>query len=135
MALPLGRNSNNATTAATTLDNSVRLNDATLMVVIMSLCLFFGYAMGHQPQPRLPGNDPDWGLLEFDNGSQWYVRGQSINAIWAIPEDMAKQLGGTRTKIYGTGFEINSSLTAVEIEKRIVRAKANRLIDLLEGME
>ena len=87
-----------------------------------------------QPQPRLRVADPDWALLEFDNGSQWYVRGNTLNAIWAIPEAESKKLG-YKTRIYGSGYTINANLTVQEIVQRMVRAENDAVQRLLEQLE
>ena len=58
-----------------------------------------------QPTLRQTGGfDP----LVFKNGSIWYLREGTINAVWAIPPADQDEMGGVKTKIYGTGYEVNS---------------------------
>lgn len=108
------------------------LQQATLNSVVILVAFLVGYAVAAQPQPELPGNDPEWGLIKFENGAQWYIRGSSVNAIWAVDEQSSKKLG-FRTKIFGTGYEISSPQTAQDIERGIIEAKANKLLNLLGG--
>lgn len=98
--------------------------------------MWAGFTMA-QPQPRVNVLDPDWALLEFDNGSHWYIKANSLVAIWAIPEEDAKQLG-YNTRLYFTGGTINVPMPLVDVVKRMKLAddRANRLLfELIEQRE
>ena len=109
------------------------LQQATLTICLVCVSMWAGYSMA-QPQPRLRVTDPNWGMLEFDNGSQWYIRASNMQAIWAIPEAESKKLG-YKTRIYGPGYTINADLTVKEIVNRMARAEKDAINLLLEEME
>jgi hypothetical protein len=107
---------------------------SALVLGIASWFLWTATAVG-QPQPRVGLEaDPEWLLLEFENGSQWYFRSASVQAVWAIPDQESKKLG-YKSVLFGTGFKINSPYTLRETELQLFRGKANAMLEQLQDAE
>lgn len=114
-----------------------RLQHLALSILTVSIAAVFLAGVlttvDAQPQPPVAdlASDPEWLILEFDNGSTWYMRSSSVQAMWAIPAKEAKKLG-YKTRIYGTSYSINAPYTLKEIETRMITGKAQHLLNRIK---
>ena len=86
-----------------------------------------------QPQPRLRMRG-DFDIIEFANGSQWYLKQGSINAIWGVPRGDQERLG-FKTKIYGTGYEVTINKEITQILEELYRGDQEELQELIDRLE
>lgn len=84
-----------------------------------------------QPRLKLRG---DFDVITFENGSTWYLKQGSLNAIWAIPRDQQEKLG-VKTKMYGNGYEISIPEEVVDILDDLYSADIEELQELKQQLE
>lgn len=76
-------------------------------------------------QPRLLMRE-GYQFLEFDNGSQWYLRNDSVQAIWGVPPDEQEKMGFA-TKIFGNGYEIVIPYNVTEVVDQLYESEIERM--------
>ena len=85
------------------------------------------------PQPRLPMRG-DFEVFEFENGSQWYIKRGSINAIWGVPPADQERLG-MKTKIFGVNYQITLPYDVIEVVDELYREDIEQLQEIRKQIQ
>lgn len=114
----------------------MKLSDAISVIVVAIIAMWMGFALAQtdvEPQPRLRlrGN---FDVIEFANGSQWYLKEGSVQAIWGVPRDQQKKLG-FKTKIYGSSYNITLNKEITDILRQLYRNDQEQLQELLDRID
>ena len=97
-----------------------------VVVGFISLAIGAFYIAGQleaQPQPPIPEIElpGTWFEIKGKAGVSWYVRGEAITEIMAIPEDLAEKYGA-RTRVVGHGIRIELDKGVNDVEVRRIPA-------------
>ena len=109
---------------------------SVVLSVVLGTHLMWTFAIDAQsPQPMAPTRWQDnFDIITFENGSVWYLRQGSIQAIWAVPHDDQEKLG-YKTKIYGSGFDVMAPYEVNVILKSLAESERRQLDKLIEELE
>ena len=100
---------------------------AWFVFACMAVTIAINWAIAQNvAQPRVPMRVGAFDFFEFENGSQWYLRKDSIQAIWGVPRGDQEKLA-FKTKLFGNGYVITLPYEVRDVVDTMYAEQINEL--------